>query len=166
MKKYHFGDKGKTLFGGRIEEKDSLIIEVIGELDELNSFIGLIRENLEFKDLDEILEKIQNHIFQIGSCLHLSKQEFSEDNVKFLESLIEKYEKELKELKHFIYPIGKLHYCRALARRVERRMFSLSKQIKVDKNILVYLNRLSDLLFVLARIYNKRKNLEEKEWKL
>lgn len=165
MKKIHIGDKGKTNIGKKLVEKDSEIIEVVGELDELNSFIGLVRENLEFRDLDEIFQKIQSHIFQIGAHIH-SKVKFNLDNIKFLEETTENFERELKEIKSFIYPIGKVHYCRALARRVERKMFSLSKKIEIDKNVLVYLNRLSDFFFILARIYNKRKNLEEKEWKL
>jgi len=159
MKKFHGGDKGETVFGGEKVSKDSLIIECIGELDELNSFIGVIREDLEYKDIDELLEKIQNHLFEIGAFLHNKKNLDLEEMVKFIENSIEKFEKEISEINRFVLPIGKIHYCRAICRRVERRFVSL----KAEK-IIKYLNRLSDLFFVLGRVYLKRKGIAEKYW--
>ncbi|MCS7123010.1 MAG: cob(I)yrinic acid a,c-diamide adenosyltransferase [Candidatus Aenigmarchaeota archaeon] len=164
MKSFHKGDNGKTFIRNCLADKDELIVECMGELDELNSFIGVIREELEFKDLDKILENIQNHIFEIGSCLHLKKN-FNRENIGYLEKTADEFEKEIREIKKFIYPIGKIQYCRALCRRVERRFVALAKNNKeVDKNIIVYLNRLSDFLFIIGRVYNKRKKLEEKQW--
>lgn len=163
MKKFHKKNNSKTCLAGTLKNKDDLLVECIGELDELNSFIGVIRESLEFSDINKILEEIQKQIFEIGSCLHLGKK-FNEENISYLEKSTENFEKELSEIKNFIFPIGKLQYCRALCRRVERRFVSLSKVMEIDKNILTYLNRLSDFLFVLGRIYTKRKGLEEKLW--
>ncbi|MEM5874933.1 MAG: cob(I)yrinic acid a,c-diamide adenosyltransferase [Candidatus Aenigmatarchaeota archaeon] len=163
MKKVHRKNSSKTCLAGMLKSKDDLLVECIGELDELNSFIGVVRESLEFNDLDKILGEIQRQIFEIGACLHLGKK-FNKENVSYLERSTENFEKELSEIKNFVFPIGKLQYCRALCRRAERRFISLSKVMEIDKNILTYLNRLSDFLFVLGRIYTKRKGLEEKLW--
>jgi len=159
------GDKGYTgcLKGTKVS-KSSKLVKFIGELDELNSFIGLARSFVKSKDVDRTLEKIQEKIFTVGSIIAGAKLDFGEKDVKFVEEEIQKYEKELKPLKHFIFPTGTkssslLQVARAVCRRVERSCVE-AKQ----KDFIPFFNRLSDLLFVLARIENKRSKVKEKEW--
>jgi cob(I)alamin adenosyltransferase len=163
------GDKGETDFRDKRVNKCECNIESIGTVDELNSFIGLVRSFNKDKEIDSILEKIQNDLFAIGSDLATNTSIITRDNVKFLEDSMIKLEKELKPLTKFILPTGNqisalLHVSRAVCRRAEREVVSLSKQEKVNEQVIPYLNRLSDLLFTLARVVNKRSGIEEKEW--
>lgn len=169
------GDCGKTQIVGRCLDKASPLIGLLGLLDELNSLVGLSRSFLEekFKDLDEILEGIQSDIFLISSELAGAKLKKTIDgnDIKKLEEIILRLEKELKPIKNFIYPTGSkvsslLHTSRAFCRRVEREAFLLSKKRKLRKDILSYLNRLSDVLFTIAMVANRRLNIEEKIWKI
>ncbi len=170
------GDKGETSLIGKKVSKDECRVEAFGKIDELNSFIGLARATIEKdKDIDSLLEKIQKDLFVIGSDLatvistKTNVPKISSDHVKFLENNISEFEKELKPLTKFILPTGNrtaslLHISRTICRSAERELVKLSKEEKINENIIPYVNRLSDLLFTLARVSNKRAGIEDKEW--
>jgi len=174
------GDSGKTRIIGCDMDKTSPLVALIGQIDELNSFIGFsrslldFRRKLEFKDLDEILKEIQNHLFLISSELAGAnlKTKVSEKEVKWLEEVLMNLEKEVDPLSNFIYPTGSipsssLQVARAICRRVERMAFRFSKGKRIVRSeILAYLNRLSDVLFIIARVINKRMKVEEEIWKV
>ncbi|MBI3980895.1 cob(I)yrinic acid a,c-diamide adenosyltransferase [Candidatus Microgenomates bacterium] len=167
------GDLGQTsLYGGKRVWKNDLAVEAYGELDELNSLVGLIRIELKQKNsltgFAEVLEKIQKNLFVIGSNLAgYDKQETLP--VKDLEELIDRLEKDLPEIRNFILPGGEktaglLHFARSVCRRVERRVVRLAQEKKLDKDIIIYLNRLSDLFFEMARYINWKKKIKETVW--
>lgn len=164
------GDKGETDFRAKRVSKCECNIESLGTIDELNSFIGLVRSFNKDKEIDSILEKVQNVLFTLGADIATGSNRISKENVKFLEASMIELEKELKPLNKFILPTGNqisslLHVARTVCRRAEREVVSLSKKEKINEQIITYLNRLSDLLFLLARVVNKRSGLKEKEWK-
>jgi cob(I)alamin adenosyltransferase len=157
------GDKGLTvLFTGDRVVKFSPIMEANGTIDELDSFIGEAKHYVP-GEMVEILEKIQVQLYDLMAEL-ASKGKYSkvgEEDVKWLERLIHKYEEEV-QLKAFVLPgstiaSAKLDVCRAIARRAERRVARLVLDYGFGQNALVYLNRLSDLLFVMARVIEKRE---------
>jgi cob(I)alamin adenosyltransferase len=160
------GDKGKTgTFLGRMSKADELA-EALGNIDELNSWIGLVRtectmKNAKFKILDEELKRMQGNLMGIAAQLAGSKNKFSSLETTRLEKLVDKLEKDLPKLKHFVYPVGELQVARAVCRRAEREVVKICD----DKNILKYMNRLSDTLFVMARWVNREKGLKEEEWR-
>lgn len=173
------GDKGETgLFGGERVPKDFERIEAYGTIDELNSYIGLAV--LEIKDIEIriLLEKIQNYLFVLGSDLSTPDNEknskfniprITEEYIGILEKDIDYFDSRNDELKNFIIPGGdkgsvKLHVCRTICRRAERRVVTLSKKENIGDNILIFLNRLSDLFFVLARYQNKISGIEDTKW--
>ena len=164
------GDKGETnLFSGKKISKDCLNIEAIGGIDELNSYLGIVVSHSEDEKLKKTLIDIQKDLLAIGSILGGSSLRFSVSKTRKLERLIDEIEKELPELKCFIIPGGckiasHLHFARTLCRRAERAVVAFSKEEKVKPQILSYLNRLSDLLFVLARKENWKLGVGEKEW--
>ena len=136
------GDKGETgLYSGKRVYKDDLIIEVLGNLDEANSWLGVVGG----------LTKIQKDLMTICSILAGAKLEFTATKTKALEEKIDKLEKDLPPLDHFVLPWGNLMYGRALVRRAERSLVKLSKSQPVSPAILTYINRLSDYLFMLSR---------------
>ncbi|AFK22665.1 cob(I)yrinic acid a,c-diamide adenosyltransferase [Pyrococcus sp. ST04] len=151
------GDKGTTrLFGGDEVWKDSPITEANGTLDELTSFLGEARHYVD-ENIREIIDTIQIHIYKImGELGSKGKiKGITEEEVKWLEKLIEEYEHKV-ELKSFVLPGGslasaKLDVCRAITRRAERKIATVLREFGIGKKSLVYLNRLSDLLFLLAR---------------
>ena len=161
------GDSGETsLLGGKRVWKDNLRIQTCGTIDELNSIIGLSINEITNPELKEVLQGIQNDLFLIGSDTALPVEN---ENTKIqridtnlsdkLESVIDKYDSQLPELKNFILPGGVkgsafLHFARTVCRRAERNVVALSKVEKINPGIEKYLNRLSDLLFVLARFEN------------
>lgn len=177
------GDDGNTglLGGSRISKSDSRII-AYGSVDELNSNLGLVisflskdKSNL-FNDLTNILIQIQNHLFVVGSDLadpnNLSSVNVKQEMIDYLEHVIDEYEKTLSPIKFFILPGGSIessyfHICRCIARRSESKIVSLSMDKKEDINplIKIYLNRLSDFLFVISRIVNSRLGISDIEWK-
>ena len=172
------GDSGQTgLYGGKRVSKDSLIIEAIGTLDELNASIGLCRlYSKESHDLENWLGKVQCWIFEISAeiCTPKENPSFKEsvstNHIKNLESSIDEQEKHLTPLKNFILPGGShlaahLHLARTICRRSERRMIQLNKKETVRKDLLIFLNRLSDWLFVLARTANLHFGEEDILWK-
>ncbi|MBK8484198.1 MAG: cob(I)yrinic acid a,c-diamide adenosyltransferase [Saprospiraceae bacterium] len=172
------GDQGSTsLFGGRRISKDDLRIESYGTIDELNSFLGLLASTLEDTGIKADLYKIQSYLFVIGSNLaadpenkNLSVPNIAPEETQFLELKIDQMEEQLKPLRYFILPGGDLqsaysHVCRTICRRAERRTISLSQIEKINPEIIKYLNRLSDYLFVLARFIAFKNGAEEVYWK-
>ena len=170
------GDKGETsMFDedsvqrGRIP-KDSLRVEALGVIDELNSFLGIIRSETQDKSLSLSIKEIQENLLTIGSITAGSKLKFFFAQTKKLERLIDGLEGELPVLRNFVVPGGsivaaQLQYSRALTRRVERRVVALAKLEKVRSQILIYLNRLSDYLFMLAREVNHKNGVGDEPWK-
>src|SRR3989344_1950655 len=169
------GDKGDTsLFGGAKVRKDECQVTAYGDVDELNSNIGFIRSLNKNNELDSLLEKIQEDLFVLGSQLASATEnpnlpKLKNENVKFLEENIQKFEKDLPELRHFILPGGaqtaaSLHIARTVCRRAERSIVELMKEKQFDDICIAYTNRLSDLLFTLARYVNMKENVKEKEW--
>lgn len=175
------GDKGKTsLFSGQRVSKDDLRVETYGTIDELNSAIGVAiaeMKNEELKVKNE-LERIQNDLLDIGSALAnpqgLALRSLGK-RVKEFEDFIDKMTEQMPPLKNFILPGGSkagamIHLARAISRRAERRIVELAGKNpstssgRVDNNIIIYLNRLSDLLFTMARFANFREKKKEIIW--
>lgn len=167
------GDKGFTSFiGGRVR-KDDLRIEAIGNIDELNAYIGLTIESIEINLLKDQLIETQNILFTIGSILAGVKSDF--DFTKHLEKLeknIDSMESELEELRNFILPGGHrssahLHYLRTICRRSERVLVNYILKSKRDdlSSQLAYLNRLSDWCFVGARFVNAKNGFKDIVWR-
>lgn len=174
------GDKGKTsLFGGKRVWKDDLRIKAYGTADELNSVLGMALNEIKNKELKKVITGIQNELFIVGADLAApyanKKNSFKvprieNSNTKGLEVLIDKFDSELPSLKNFILPGGSkaaaaLHLARTVCRRAETEVVTLSRSDKINLEIIVYLNRLSDLLFVLTRFLNFSSNRPEIEWK-
>ncbi|HKC14593.1 MAG TPA: cob(I)yrinic acid a,c-diamide adenosyltransferase [Patescibacteria group bacterium] len=167
------GDKGKTsLYQGKRVSKGSLRIEAIGTVDELNSVIGVglaqIKNQPYVKDK---LKRVQSDLFEIGAALAnpSSRMDFK-IKVKEFEKEIDNLTVKLPELQNFILPGGslagsQLHFARTVARRAERRVVELSEKEKVTDGIVIYINRLSDLLFMYARFINYKQKKKENIWK-
>lgn len=174
------GDKGTTsLVGGKRVDKDDIRVEAYGTIDELNSFVGLMGHNskLDYPGMHELLNKIQNKLFNIGSYLATDPDDerfggtqwITDDDVKTLEAKIDELDSELPPLKGFILPGGSrlsalCGVCRTITRRAERRIVTLSKVSRVDPAIIKYVNRLSDFFFVFARFNNIHNQFEEIYW--
>ena len=170
------GDGGKTsLFDNTRVWKSNERIMSYGVVDELNSTLGIAISIDNDSKIKDILVKIQNDLFIVGSDLanpdmSNTKIRTTEKMVKFLEESIDMFEAELDELNSFILPGGTLlasilHLSRTVARRAETHVVALSQNEQVSEQLSVYLNRLSDLLFVLARTSNKIKNVPDVIWK-
>ena len=170
------GDDGKTsLFDNTRVWKSHERIMSYGCVDELNSALGIALSLDLDTEIKSILTKIQNDLFIVGSDLAnpdmlKTKIRTTEVMIKYLEEKIDELESELPELINFVIPGGTLpasilHMSRTITRRVETHVIALSKNNTVSKNASIYLNRLSDLLFVLARSVNKRKNMSDIIWK-
>ena len=187
------GDSGTTsLFGGKRLPKDDLRVEAYGTVDELNSLLGVIIADLNYsssasREVSLIKNSPQGRI--INKLLRIQKELFvlgtdlaSPNNLKIkgprvkkpfitkLEQEIDSWDKNLPKLRNFILPGGskigsQLHFARSIARRAERSITSLSQKEKINRNAQVYINRLSDWLFVLARYMNKLENQKERIWK-
>lgn len=155
------GDKGKTgTFAGKRISKSSRLIAAIGAIDELNSYLGIVGGLIE----------IQRNLFTINSMLSGAKLVFPKDAVKKLEKEIDNMEGKLPVLQNFIIYGGnkkatQVYYARALTRKAERALVATSDNKHPNREKLVYLNRLSDYLFMLARMTNFRKKIKEIEWK-
>ncbi|MCL5970066.1 MAG: cob(I)yrinic acid a,c-diamide adenosyltransferase [Patescibacteria group bacterium] len=165
--------------GGEIVSKAGLRVEAYGTVDELNSAIGMaIAEISNFKfqisNVKNELIEIQKDLFEISSALaapvtkHLKSLE---SRVSSFEKLIDELDKELPEISNFILPGGSetgslLHFARTICRRTERRVVELSNKEDIDLKIIIYLNRLSDLLFIMARYINTKEKQEEIVWNL
>ncbi|HEX8059283.1 MAG TPA: cob(I)yrinic acid a,c-diamide adenosyltransferase [Cyclobacteriaceae bacterium] len=171
------GDKGTTaLFGGKRVSKADLRIDTYGTIDELNSYIGLLRDQEVNRSRKEILVVIQDRLFTIGSILatepgntRVKIPSLSEQDVTTLEQEIDKMELKLDPMKFFVLPGGHTsvsfgHVARTVCRRAERLVIALNNQEPVDSLVIKYLNRLSDYLFVLCRLMTKELNAEEIAW--
>ena len=171
------GDDGNTgLQGGfRISKAHQRIISY-GTVDEVNSALGIVLTNLLDEDITIILRNIQNDLFLVGSDLsnlNLNdvKNRISLDMIKTLEEHIDKFELELSPLTNFILPGGdiasaQLHHARTITRRAETQVVQLSEKDEINSNCIKYLNRLSDLFFVMSRLINKRKGKNDILWKI
>jgi cob(I)alamin adenosyltransferase len=174
------GDKGETgLFGGERVSKNSFRIDAYGTIDELNAFIGLVIIEVSDKSVKDLLQKIQNWLLSIGADLATPDNErtkklnvfrTTEEYYLYIEKEIDKYESKLDELRNFILPGGTkgaalLHICRTITRRAERMVVALNSTVKIGNNIIIFLNRLSDLFFVLARFDNAVTGTPDIEWK-
>lgn len=183
------GDKGETsLYGGKRVLKSNPRVEAYGTIDELNSLIGVIvSQNQRSRPKDdrpmaeklkiELLE-IQKDLLRIGSLLANSVSErlnlkqgstLMQKRVEHFEKLIDELSEDLPELKNFILPGGGeagslLHFARSVARKAERKVVALSQKEKIDGQIIIYFNRLSDLLFTMARFVNYKQNKKEIIW--
>ena len=168
------GDKGKTsLFDGKKVLKSNKKVEAYGTIDELNSLIGAASSFIKIKLINRELEEIQNDLLEIGSSLAVSSvipvPQISNRPEEF-EKLIDKLTVQMPVLKEFILPGGGrgssfLHIARTVARRSERKIVDLSRNEEIDPVILIYLNRLSDLLFTMARYVNFKEKEKEKIWR-
>lgn len=171
------GDKGYTsLIGGTRVPKHHLRIESYGTVDELNSWIGLIRDQDIAEDDKNILKEIQDRLFTIGSSLAADPErskmvipDLHVHDIEFLEQEMDKANEVLPELRHFILPGGStaISYChlaRCVCRRAERITVHLADESPVDDKVVMYLNRLSDYLFVLGRKIGYEAKVAENQW--
>ena len=174
------GDAGDTgLFGGGRVQKDDPRVEAYGDVDELNAFLGMARAVEPLPRVDEVLMPIQRDLFSIGALLatpdlqkmhdHLTKARIDDSRIAELEQSIDACEKELEPLRAFIIPGGSrkgaaLHVARTVCRRAERRVVHLQQEVEIPGLVVIYLNRLSDLLFTLARVANVRTGAGEVTW--
>lgn len=174
------GDDGRTaLFGGGRVTKDDIRVEAYGDVDELNAVLGAARAAEMMPRIDEVLAPVQRDLFAIGALLatphpedykkQLEKARLTDKRISQLEQAIDDGESELAPLKAFIMPGGTpkaaaLHVARTVCRRAERSVVRLAHATDVPPIVIVYLNRLSDLLFVLARVANHRAGAGEVTW--
>ena len=173
------GDAGQTsLFGGDRVSKDNLRIEAYGTVDELNAFLGLAVHHCISPDLTARLERVQGELFQVGADLATPAQAKTSYITRLDATPIQRLEKEMDEwetllppLTQFILPGGSqagavLHIARTVCRRAERRAVALSQREEINPHVIIYLNRLSDWLFMLARLANHRQNMPETPWQM
>lgn len=180
------GDKGETsLVSGNRVPKGNVRIDTYGEVDELNSYLGLIVTHISEKDVlskeVEVFHTIQNNLFNLGSNLACEKEyrekyqlpNLASENVSYLEQQIDRYNEDLESLKNFILPGGSIeashaHVARTICRRVERKMVNYQYNFpnEIPDFAIEYINRLSDFLFVFARYANKKFNKKDILWKI
>ena len=171
------GDSGHTsLIDGDTVNKHNLSVDAYGTIDELNSFLGLLKDYIKDDKIKDILNKIQIKLFSIGSILASGKNKNISEKVKiekkdveYIELEIDRLNKDLPELKNFVIPGGHKtssysHVCRSICRRAERKISELNNKSSVDSNILAYVNRLSDFFFVLSRFLKYSDNVSESHW--
>ena len=172
------GDKGLTsLIGGTRVPKHHIRIESYGTVDELNSYVGMIRDMEGISDHQKnLLKEIQDRLFTIGSSLASDPErskmkipDLHDDDILRLEKEMDEMNLEMPELKHFILPGGSVavsfcHIARCVCRRAERITVQLAEESEVDDRVIIYLNRLSDYLFVLARKISSDNKLPENQW--
>jgi len=172
------GDSGETgLFGGGRVGKDDPRVDAYGEVDELNATIGLARSQGLEKELDALAARLQEELFTVGSMLATPQGSKAEQHipkvrpewVKAMEDAIDGFDQELPAMTAFILPGGTkaaatLHVARTVCRRAERRAVPLYRAGKIELLVISYLNRLSDLLFTMARAANHREKVEDVKW--
>ena len=172
------GDKGKTsLIGGKRVSKDDIQIDAYGTIDELNSNLGLLRDYCSKESDKSFILNIQKDLFIIGSLLALdySKKsneqriDFSQNKIILIENKIDEIDLSLSKMTNFIIPGGHVtvstcHISRSICRRAERKCIKFAKQFELNNDILIYLNRLSDYLFVLSRKISLDTNTQEIKW--
>lgn len=172
------GDKGETgLFGAGRVSKASLRVDAYGDVDETNSHIGLVRSFTKNKKITKILQSIQEDLLVLGSDLATPLESPARKNirtitavdVKRVEKIIDEIEEKNTPLRKFVIPAGStaaslLHVARTVCRRAERKVVALKEKEVINEQCLIYLNRLADLLFVLARFANKLSKIKDVEW--
>ena len=172
------GDDGTTgLVGGTRVKKYDLRLEAYGTVDELNAALGMLRSLESDSEIEGWLIQVQNKLFNIGSRLASDEkgEEFTrnlviqEKDIQILEQAIDKMEEELPRLKHFILPggdpvVAQCHVARTICRRAERRIVEFAEHTKVETELIKFINRLSDFLFVIARFTGFRKGVDETKW--
>lgn len=171
------GDDGTTaLFDGTRVKKDDPRVDTYGDIDELNAMLGLVASGSGDAEFSQLMIRIQRDLFALGAQLanpshkkQKAKADFSAEKTVFLEKNIDKYEAEFGPVKTFMLPGGsataaRFEFARTICRRAERKVVALSENEKVKPDILIYLNRLSDLLFMLARVANKREKVKDVPW--
>lgn len=170
------GDAGKTsLFGGRRLHKHHLRIESYGTVDELNAYVGLLRDQIEEEEVRFVLKQIQDRLFTIGANLasdpekELPAPDLKEEDIQLLESQMDSMDEQLPLLKNFILPGGHTtvsfcHIARTVCRRSERLIVALGQEEAVAEIILKYMNRLSDYFFILARKLAQDLGVSEVVW--
>ncbi len=174
------GDQGDTgLFGGGRVEKDHPRVAAYGEVDELNSSLGVARATPPADFFDDLLESVQRDLFALGGHLAtpdpervakaLAKAQLSDERVALFEKIIDQADTELPPLRAFVLPAGTpkaaaLHLARTVCRRAERGVVRLARESQVPPLFVIYLNRLSDLLFTLARLANHRAGTPDATW--
>lgn len=165
------GDKGTTGLGnGSRVEKDHVRVEAFGTIDELNSHIGAILAHEVPAEIRTCLEDVQHDLFDLGGELSIpGHQAISASYTLRLEQNLDNFNKDLPALKEFILPAGghataQCHISRTVCRRAERRLYTLSKDDDVSEDTLAYINRLSDLLFVIARVVARHESGSEVLW--
>lgn len=173
------GDDGTTgLVGGNRVKKYDLRLECYGTVDELNASVGLIRAYPIDEEIKTLLVQIQNKLFNIGSRLASDEKgdaftanlAIQQEDIQVLEDAIDGFEETLPELRNFILPGGELsvaqcHMARTICRRAERRIVEFSEDTPVQEEIVKYINRLSDFMFVLARKLSQNNGVQETQWK-
>lgn len=172
------GDRGDTsLYGGQRVPKDALRIEAYGTIDELNSVLGTVRADNTDEEIDSILSQVQHRLFELGADLATPRstskkriKRFEPEDAKPIEKIIDALGEHLKPLRSFVLPGGspvaaRIHFARTICRRAERTVVRLSRNEEIGEGITVYLNRLSDMLFVLARYANHVGKVPETKWK-
>lgn len=171
------GDKGNTsLFGGRRVSKAHLRVDTYGTVDELNSFIGQLHDQVANPDHKSVLRHIQDRLFTIGSHLASDPKkspilpDLKDEDLEMLEKEMDAMEATLPPLKNFILPgghpaVSSCHICRTVCRRAERMVVALARRDEVADGILQYLNRLSDYFFMLGRKLSQELGVEELVWK-
>ena len=174
------GDRGDTgLFGGGRVPKSHPRVEAYGDVDELNAVLGFVRATEPMPRIDTLLVPIQQDLFAIGALLatpdrdkmrqHLEKAKIGDARITELEHAIDAGDEELEPLRSFILPGGTpkasaLHVARTVCRRAERRVVELGSDTEIPQVVVIYLNRLSDLLFTLARVANRKAGMNEVTW--
>ena len=166
------GDTGETGLGdGSRVPKDNPRVEAIGAVDELNSCVGLLLAEPLAQDLRELLTEAQHDLFELGGELSIpGHSRIQPQDVERLERALDRYNQELAPLKEFILPGGSrggalCHLARTVCRRAERRVVTLAAQQTLSEHCVRYLNRLSDLLFVLRRVINRRDGRDDVLWR-
>ncbi len=173
------GDKGETgLFDGTRVPKDATRVDAYGGVDELNAVLGAAIAFLDDAEIADTLRQVQRDLFAVGARLadprltregKSEKDRFEPERVTRLEEIIDRFEAGLPPLRRFILPGGSragalLHLARTVCRRAERRIVTLAREVEIQPVVITYVNRLSDLLFVLARAANHRARAEEVKW--
>ena len=174
------GDNGETsLIGGKRIKKNNIRLHAYGEIDELNSLLGVCISHTKEQEIKEILQNIQHDLFTIGTELATPSEAktiiekitlISEKDITKIEKWIDQYDKKIPPLNNFILPGGTIqaahcHQARTVCRRVERTSIHLHEQEPINPQLIKYLNRLSDLLFTIARYLNHHNNHPETTWK-
>lgn len=168
------GDKGKTsLVGGTRVDKNHIRLDAYGTIDELNSFVGWLICEVKDEDSKSFLSYIQHKLFTVGSHLATETEEIApreasiirEADIERIEKEIDRVDSQLSKIKRFILPGGsesgsRAHICRTITRRAERNVYHVAEKFPIEENILIFLNRLSDYFFVLARYESNRTGKE------